>query len=120
MLRLHRPLPAATVVNDPMNDTLLAIDPARHELAALRQAIKHLAVRCGIDIADRASIRALLAGDLAALPDADSPNYIELRTMLSLLYRLEDSTSEDIGIDGLQRLWRQHGEIIDAHTRRNA
>lgn len=101
-----------------MNDALPAINPDRQELAALRQAINHLAVRSGLDLTDRSTLRALVAGNLTTLPDADSPNYVELRTMLILLYRLEDSTSEDIGIDGLQRLWRQHGEIVDAHARR--
>jgi len=32
--------------------------------------------------------------------------------MLILLFRLETSSSEDLGVDGLRRLWRQHSEIL--------
>jgi hypothetical protein len=32
--------------------------------------------------------------------------------MMILLYRLEASSSEDLGVEGLRRLWRQHGEIL--------
>jgi hypothetical protein len=33
--------------------------------------------------------------------------------MLTLLFRLESSSSEDIGIAGLHTLWRQHSEILE-------
>ena len=36
----------------------------------------------------------------------------ELRAMMILLYRLEASSSEDLGVEGLRRLWHQHGEIM--------
>lgn len=32
--------------------------------------------------------------------------------MLVLLYRLEGSSSEDLGFDGMRKLWRQHSETL--------
>lgn len=36
----------------------------------------------------------------------------QLSTMLTLLFRLEASSSEDLGNTGLRRLWRQHRELL--------
>lgn len=85
------------------------------ELAALKAALSEFAGGLGVDLNDRRSLRALISGDWSELSLARS-ECEKLRTMLVLLYRLEDSSSEDIGIQGLQHLWRQHGEIIAAHA----
>lgn len=38
--------------------------------------------------------------------------YLDLSNMLRLLFRLEGSSSEDLGIYGLCRLWERHREIL--------
>ncbi|MDE1546597.1 hypothetical protein PTW32_14345 [Dechloromonas agitata] len=99
-----------------MHQTLSAIVTEGQELAALHQAIERLAARSCLDINAPSTIRHLMSGNFAALPEASPTLCGELRQMQTLLYRLEDSNSEDIGIAGLQRLRRQHGEIIAAHA----
>lgn len=87
------------------------------ELRSLRRLIAERAAECGVDLDEPAAIRRLLCQTIDPERAAQQP-IGELRAMLVLLYRLEDSSSEDIGIDGLQHLWRQHGEIIAAHAAR--
>lgn len=85
---------------------------AAPELLDLRQVIGQLAPRCGLDLADRAAVRGVLNGEFARCPAGAGGCCQELRALLILLYRLEASSSEDLGIDGLGRLWHQHGEIL--------
>lgn len=84
------------------------------DLHALRRVIARHADRYGLDLADRSAVRRFLDGDFAPgqTPARNYPAYQELRAMLVLLLRLEASSSEDLGIDGLHRLWRQHSEIL--------
>jgi hypothetical protein len=60
------------------------------------------------------SIRHFLDNDLATSQSERIDPQIcqELRAMLILLFRLEASSSEDLGVEGLRRLWRQHSEIM--------
>jgi hypothetical protein len=78
------------------------------DLLALRQLIAQQAQLCDLELSDRRAVRALLDAD----PLACSTSSRELRLMLILLFRLEASSSEDIGIEGLRRLWHQHNEIL--------
>jgi hypothetical protein len=84
------------------------------DMQALRQLIAQLAPQCGVDLGNRSSVRHFLDSDLAAgrSESIDPQICQELRAMMILLYRLEASSSEDIGVEGLRRLWRQHGEIL--------
>jgi hypothetical protein len=84
------------------------------DMQALRRLIAQLAQQCGIDLGNRASIRHFLDNDLTANHSESIDPRIcqELRTMMVLLFRLEASSSEDLGVEGLRRLWRQHGEIM--------
>lgn len=84
------------------------------EMQALRRLIDHLAPQCGVDMANRASIRQFMDGDQAARrSESIDPRLCqELRAMMILLFRLEASSSEDLGVEGLRRLWYQHGEIM--------
>lgn len=82
----------------------------REDLHALRRAIAQLAGRCSLNLDDRRALRLVLDGHLAG--GAELALLDELRTMLVLLHRLESSSSEDLGYSGLQRLWRQHDEIL--------
>lgn len=84
------------------------------EMQALRRLIAQLAPQCGVDMANRASIRQFLDGNSASLRGESIDPQIcqELRAMMILLYRLEASSSEDLGVEGLHRLWRQHSEIL--------
>ncbi|UCV17969.1 hypothetical protein [Ferribacterium limneticum] len=84
------------------------------DMQALRRLIAQLAPQCGVDLGDRSSVRHFLDAD-ATNPRSESidPQICqELRAMMVLLYRLEASSSEDLGVEGLRRLWRQHGEIM--------
>lgn len=84
------------------------------DMQALRQLIALIAPQCGVDPDNRTSIRRFLDNDLAASHSESIDPRIcqELRAMLILLFRLEASSSEDLGIEGLRRLWHQHGEIM--------
>jgi hypothetical protein len=84
------------------------------DIQALRRLIAQLAPQCGVNLDNRASIRHFLDGESAPIRSESIDPQIchELRAMLILLYRLEASSSEDLGVEGLRRLWRQHGEIL--------
>lgn len=84
------------------------------DMQALRRLIVRLAPQCGVELGNRSSIRHFLDGDSAACrsESIDPQLCQELRSMMILLYRLEASSSEDLGVEGLRRLWRQHGEIL--------
>lgn len=84
------------------------------ELLALRRLIAEQASHCQLDLNNRIAIRHFLDSD------QPSPAGQELRAMLVLLLRLETSSSEDLGIDGLRRLWHQHSEIISRFGARHA
>jgi hypothetical protein len=97
-----------------MNLSLLGVNHASEDILALRRVIAHLAERCGLDLADPDAVRHFLDDDSSH----DQPgtrehqDSDELRAMLTLLFRLEASSSEDLGIAGLHRLWMQHSEIL--------
>jgi hypothetical protein len=84
------------------------------DLQALRRLIVRLAPQCGVDLQNRQSIRRFLDYDRAASrsESIDPQLCQELHAMMILCYRLEASSSEDLGVEGLRRLWRQHGEIL--------
>lgn len=84
------------------------------ELEALRRLIVQLAAQCNLDLRNRAAIRHFLDGSQETrLSESVDPQLChELRAMLVLLYRLEGSSSEDLGFDGMRRLWRQHSETL--------
>jgi len=90
--------------------------PLRHDtgedLQALCRVIADLARRCAVDLADRSAVRRLIDGDFPAAAGAAASPLHELRRLLILRYRLEDGSSEDIGVDGLARLWRQCREAL--------
>jgi len=97
-----------------MSLSMTGTSHAAEDLLALRQVIARLAARDRLDLADRQAVRRFLDGDFSTSPEAarDPQSSHELRAMMILLFRLEASSSEDLGIDGLRRLWRQHGEIL--------
>ena len=84
------------------------------DMQALRRLIAQFAPQCGVDLGNRASIRHFLDSDQAnSRSESINPQICqELRAMMILLYRLEASSSEDLGVEGLRRLWRQHSEIL--------
>ena len=97
--------------------TLSIIDlshTANEDLLPLRSMIVRLAMRCRLDLADSSAIRRFLDSDYSQCeaPDWDTNSCRDLHSMITLLFRLEASSSEDIGIDGLCSLWRQHNEIL--------
>ena len=97
-----------------MKPSILDPNPGGDDLLALRQAIAEVAERSGIELTDHVALRGLLDGDFSS--ERASADEIEGRrelcTMLTLLFRLEASSSEDLGISGLRRLWRQHARTL--------
>ena len=94
-----------------MRPPLLDPPPDYEDIQALRRVIAHLAGRCAIDLTDRAVLRRVLDGDFGN-DQATRQQVQELSAMLTLLFRLEACSSEDLGIDGLLGLWREHGRIL--------
>jgi hypothetical protein len=92
------------------------------DMQALRRLIAQLAPQCGVDLGNRASIRHFLDTDAAAgrSESIDPQLCDELRAMMILLYRLEASSSEDLGVEGLRRLWYQHDETLARFLAREA
>ena len=83
-------------------------------LLTLRTQIGRLAVLCNVDISRDDNVTHLLSGDYSECHQ--HPREAELlRALLVLLYRLETSVSEDLGIDGLVRLWGQHNDLLALH-----
>lgn len=84
------------------------------DLLALRTQIGRLAVLCDVDISRDGNLTRLLEGDYSECHQ--HPREAELlRALLVLLYRLETSVSEDLGIEGLVRLWGQHNNLLALH-----
>lgn len=85
------------------------------DLLALRTHIDRLAIACNLDIHHGGTVTRLLAGEYSH--DRHHGHEVEvLRALLVLLYRLEASVSEDLGIDGLVRLWQQHNKVLVQHS----
>jgi hypothetical protein len=97
-----------------MNLSMLGVTHASEDILALRRVIAHLADRCDLDLADPIAVRHFLDGDSSHGKASARQHQVceELRAMLTLLFRLEASSSEDLGITGLHRLWMQHSEIL--------
>jgi hypothetical protein len=87
---------------------------AGDDLLALRSQIGRLAVICNVDVSHDDTVRRLLAGDYGHCHHHDREAEL-LRALLVLLYRLEASVSEDLGIQGLVALWKQHSEVLVRH-----
>lgn len=84
------------------------------DIMLLRCLTEHVADRCGLDLTDGAAVRRVLDGDMSCCRGDvhDHSLCLELPAMLRLLFRLETSSSEDLGIAGLRRLWRQYSDIL--------
>ncbi len=97
-----------------MNLTIVEISHADEDFQPLRRMIVRLADRCDLDLTDSSAIRRFLDGDFSHchVPDWDRNSCNDLHSMITLLFRLEASSSEDLGISGLSRLWHQHSEIL--------
>ena len=97
-----------------MRPSVLDLPQNAEDIQALRRAIAQLADRCRVDLAQRATLRRVLDGDFSANQATlgDRQDMRDLSAMLTLLFRLEASTSEDLGVTGLSHLWRQHGRML--------
>lgn len=82
------------------------------DLPALRRIVLRLAEHCGVDLTHPPSRRALIDGELSCDSTSKRQAIADLRSALILLYRLQDSSSEDLGVHGLQRLWHAHQEFV--------
>lgn len=84
------------------------------DLQALRRLIDDLARQHRIDLTDPAVIARIMEGDatIGGAPAIDPQRFEDLSSMLRLLFRLEGSSSEDLGFSGLCRLWERHREVL--------
>ena len=103
-----------------MNQPIPSMPNASEDILALRHLIEHIASIHSLDLTDKAVVTRILDGDMShcrlntgssgcSSNDALSE---ELPTMLRLLFRLEASSSEDLGNSGLRKLWSQYREIL--------
>ena len=92
------------------------LDPlhSSEDIQALRRIIAQLADHCGINLTDSATLGRLLDGDFSdgPTPLGGHQDRRDLSAMLTLLFRLEASSSEDLGITGLRRLWHEHAKML--------
>jgi len=97
-----------------MRPSLLDPPHSSEDIQTLRRIIAQLAERCSVDLTDRATLRRILDGDFSSgqTPLGDRPPMRDLSAMLTLLFRLEASSSEDLGITGLRRLWYEHARML--------
>lgn len=96
-----------------MNSSSAATGHGPEELQSLRQLIERLAPQCALDLKDRSAVRHFLEGHASSCSESIDPRLCdELRNMLILLFRLEGSSSEDIGFSGMRRLWQRHDDIL--------
>ena len=97
-----------------MRRSLLDQPHGSEDIQALRRIIAQLADHCGINLTDSATLGRLLDGDFSdgPTPLGGHQDRRDLSAMLTLLFRLEASSSEDLGITGLRRLWHEHAKIL--------
>ena len=90
-----------------------AVNPST-ELLALRRLIEDIARQNSIELSDRSVIARVMDGDdsLRQSSGMDHHLFQDLSSMLRLFYRLEASSSEDLGISGLGRLWERQREFL--------
>lgn len=84
------------------------------DLLVLRREIARHADRCGLQLTDRWAVSRFLDGNFSNgnTSTRNDQDCQDLRAMLILLLPLETSSSEDLGSEGLRRLWQQHSEIL--------
>ena len=102
-----------------MNLSIVDVGRAADEdLVPLRRMIVRLAERCSLDLADKPAVRRFLDGDFSQCeaPEWDINSCRDLHSMITLLFRLEASSSEDLGINGLHCLWLQHSKLLANST----
>lgn len=97
-----------------MSHSTPALNNTCEDMHALRHLIAEFAGQCGLDLSNRIAVRQFLDDNqVSSRSEIIDPKICqELRAMLILLYRLEASSSEDLGVEGLRRLWHQHSEIL--------
>jgi hypothetical protein len=101
-----------------MNQSMAKQNHIFNDLAELQRVIQQLAQFCQLDLNNELAVRRFREGDFSLAQDSNRNFSIcqELRTMLTLQLRLEASSSEDIGIDGLNFLWNQCSNILKRFT----
>jgi len=103
-----------SVERDNMKSSAFALAHSAEDLIIMRKAISRLADRLGLDLSNPDHTRRCLDGDFSTVAAAGkSRECQELRDMLIVLLRLESSSSEDLGIDGLRRLWQKQRELMN-------
>jgi hypothetical protein len=75
-----------------------------HELLALDERIRRLALSCGVDLSAPDRIAALIKGDYSVCARARTPKHEELRGLLMLKYHIEESCIAQLGIGDCKRI----------------
>lgn len=85
-----------------------------NDMVDLHRVIQQLAERCQLDLGNPFEVRLFREGDfsVANMPVHDASSCQTLRTMLTLQLRLESSSSEDMGIEGVNFLWHQCRHLL--------
>jgi hypothetical protein len=97
-----------------MNLSILEAGRDDDDLGPLRRMIARLANRCELDLHDSAALKRFLEGDFSRCKtsDWDLRCCQDLHSLIILLFRLEASTSEDLGISGLYGLWNRQSQLL--------
>lgn len=92
----------------------ISVSDKSEDLQALRRLIEEVARQYRIDLLDRSVIARIMDGDKAIVQATgiEPELYEDLSSMLRLLVRIECSSSEDLGVSGMCRLWERHREFL--------
>ena len=74
------------------------------ELLALETRIRRLALSCGVDLGRRDLVVSLIKGDFSACGSGEHAPRQELRGLLMLKYRIEESCVADLGAGDCLRI----------------
>ena len=80
----------------------------------MRRLIEDIAHQYRVDLSDASVIARIVDCDYSVCQTTgiDPLLFQDYSDMLRLLIRLEGSSSEDLGVSGMSRLWERHREIL--------
>ncbi|MFH0340573.1 MAG: hypothetical protein ACHBNF_00270 [Chromatiales bacterium] len=118
----YDPLGAASAASDetpagaPKGSCMSGFEHYEEELFEIDERIGRLAIACGVDLRQKDTIVDLIKGNYGVCKHGDNPKRQELRGLLMLKYRIEESCIVSIGtaecarlIDEEEAKLRRHG-----------
>jgi hypothetical protein len=85
------------------------------ELYAIDVRINRLAIACGADLKQKDVIVSLIKGNYAVCRAGDNPKRRELRGLLMLKYKIEESCIEDLGGAECLKIIENEDERLKKH-----